>query len=139
MYREVIRGSGHEHVRATHESTLEITTDDWLTPAGDCIVGINANRAPTSFSTSFIETAQSTSAKITLTLTVGDRKTKLVGRGDPELSFSSDRCMVARTSSYIDERTIMIESDRAASDLDRDMVHALRAGEPLVASLDVTN
>jgi len=52
--REVIRARGHEHVAATHESTFEVTTDDWLTPAGDCIVGIEADRAPADFDADFV-------------------------------------------------------------------------------------
>ena len=43
---ETVAARGHEHVAATHASTFEVTTDDWLTPAGDCIVGVEADRAP---------------------------------------------------------------------------------------------
>jgi len=46
---EVVCARGHEHVSATHASTFEVTTDDWLTPAGDCILAVEADRAPRDF------------------------------------------------------------------------------------------
>ena len=41
----VFRAWGHENVRATHRSTFEVTKDDYLTPRGDCIVGIRSEAA----------------------------------------------------------------------------------------------
>lgn len=135
MPTEIIEAHGHEHVRATHESTVELTTDDWLTPAGDCILGIEADRAPSDFSSSFVEVAQDAAATITLQLTVGDLETTIRGRGDPALAFTSDRCLVARTSAYVDDRTVMVEADRAAADFEREIVERLQAGDAMTATL----
>ncbi|MFD1571891.1 DUF371 domain-containing protein [Halorubrum laminariae] len=147
---EVVRATGHEHVTAAHASTVEFTTDDWLTPAGDCIVGIDANRAPRDFSAEFRETCQDADATITARIAVGapddetvglddpTHEVAIVGRGDPDLTLLDDRSMVGRTSAYTDdERTILVDGDGAAADLDRDLVAALAAGAPAILRLTV--
>lgn len=137
MVREVIRAVGHEHVAATHTSTLELTTDDWLTPAGDCIVGIEASCAPTSFAPEFASACRSRDAEIVLTLEVGSHTERIRGQGHPELTFESERSLVVRTSEYVDDRTILVGANKAAADLDRELVAALEGGAPLVATIAV--
>ncbi|HIP75502.1 MAG TPA: DUF371 domain-containing protein, partial [Thermococcus paralvinellae] len=44
MMREIIHCYGHENIKATHKSTLEITKEDFLTPRGDCIICIKADK-----------------------------------------------------------------------------------------------
>ena len=139
---ETIRARGHENVTAEHASTVEVTTDDWLTPAGDCIVAVAADRAPRDFSGAFREACRSPEATITATLTVeGDDRTHeetITGRGDPGLALVDDRSMVGRTSDYTDdERTILVEADKAAADLDRDLVASLAAGAECRLRLEV--
>ncbi len=136
-YTECIHACGHTNVQAAHASTLEITTDDYLTPAGDCIVGIEADRAPSSFAPAFVAACQHVDAQIELALTVGSRTATVVGRGDPSLTFESDRSLVVRTSEYVDDRTVMVEADTAATDLPRSLVSALADGASLTATLRV--
>ena len=119
---ETITAHGHEHVQATHESTVEFTSDDWLTPAGDCILGIEADQVPADFDPAFVDAAQSADAEITVTIEAGDHSQTIAGRGHPELTFDDDRSMVARTSTYTDDRTVMIDADAAAADIDRELV-----------------
>ena len=126
-----VRAVGHEHVAAEHTSTLELTSDDWLTPAGDCIVGVEAAPVPEAFDPEFIEACQSSAATITASVCVGDREQTVTGSGHPELSFDSDRSMVLRTSEYVDDRTVMVDADTAAAGIDRGIVDALAAGAEL--------
>ncbi len=135
---ETIRARGHEHVQATHASTFELTSDDWLTPAGDCILGIEADRTPADFADSFVEAAQSVDAEITATLSAGDHTHIITGRGHPNLSFEDDRSAVGRTSDYTCERTIMIGADSAAESVDRELVEALADGADLTLELRVS-
>jgi hypothetical protein len=123
-------------------STFEVTTDDWLTPAGDCILAVEADRAPRDFSAAFRDACATTEATITATITVeGPSATHtetIVGRGDPGLDLLDDRSLVARTSDYTDDaRTILVGADAAAADLDRDLVEALAAGAPVELRLSV--
>jgi len=135
---ETIRARGHEHVQATHASTFELTSDDWLTPAGDCILGIEADRTPADFSDEFVEAAQSNDATITATLSTDDHTHTITGRGHPDLSFEDDRSAVGRTSDYTCERTIMIGADSAAESVDRELVEALANGADLTLELRVS-
>jgi hypothetical protein len=135
--REVIRARGHEHVAATHESTFEVTTDDWLTPAGDCIVGIEAGRSPADFGDDFVAACRDPAATITLTLETADARDEIRARGHPDLTFESDRSAVVRTSTYVDDRTVAVGADAAAADLDRDLVAALADGADLSLTLTV--
>ena len=138
---EEVHARGHEHVTAEHASTFELTTDDWLTPAGDCILGVEADRTPREFDPAFKRACRNADATITATILVdGDdtHEATITGRGDPELTLLDDRSMVGRTSAYTDdERTIMVEADAAAADLDRDLVAALADGAPVTLRLVV--
>lgn len=135
--QEQITAVGHEHVQATHQSTLEITTDEFLTPAGDCIVAIEADRSPATFSSAFVDACRHTDARILLDISVKETTVTIEGRGDPGLTFDSDRSLVCRTSDYIDDRTVMLEADHAATDIPRSMVQELENGAELTATLRV--
>jgi len=132
-----VRAVGHEHVTAEHTSTLELTSDDWLTPAGDCIVGLEATAVPADFDDAFVEACQSRDAEITATLRVGGDEQVIEGRGDPALTFEDDRSMVLRTSDYVDDRTVMVGADTAAAGLDRGIVDRLADGAELECLLAV--
>ena len=139
---EVVHARGHEHVTADHASTFEVTADDWLTPAGDCILAVGADRTPRDFDAAFRTACRDSGATITATITVADddgtHTDRIVGRGDPALSLVDDRSMVGRTSEYTDdERTIMVDADAAAADLDRALVDALADGAPATLRLEV--
>ncbi|MFD1511943.1 DUF371 domain-containing protein [Halomarina rubra] len=137
MHEVTVHATGHEHVRATHESTLELTTDDWLTPAGDCIVGVEADTTPADLPGAFVEACQDEAALLTAEFRADDTTATVNGRGDPDLTFEGERSMVFRTSAYVDDRTVMVGADGAADDLDRDLVAALEAGADLTVTLRV--
>lgn len=135
--KETIRAHGHEHVSAEHASTFEVTTDDFLTPAGDCILAIEADRAPEDFDPEFVELCQHADATITVTLEAGGYTDRVTGRGDPELTFESDRSMVGRTSDYVDDRTFVLGAEFAAEGFGRDLVAALADGAELSVTVEV--
>lgn len=135
--KQRVRSTGHENVSAEHTSTFEFTSDDWLTPAGDCILGIEADPVPAAFDDRFVESCQSETAWITATLRVNGVEQIIEGRGHPDLTFRSDRSMVGRTSEYIDDRTVMIGADTAAADIDRRIVEALVDGATLECLFEV--
>ena len=133
----VISARGHEHVTAEHGSTLEVTSDDFLTPAGDCILGIEADTVPADLDEAFVAACQSADATITATLEAGGHRAVVEGSGHPDLSFENERSHVLRTSDYVDDRTVMVGADAAAGDIDRDLVAALAAGADLTLTLTV--
>ena len=139
---ETVRARGHENVTARHASTFEVTSEDYLTPAGDCILGIGADRVPADFDPAFVEACRDPDAAIIATLAVDDgagtvRTETITGRGHPDLTFEDETSLVGRTSDYVDERTVLVGADRAAADLDRSVVRALSEGADLVVRLRV--
>jgi hypothetical protein len=132
-----VRASGHANVTSAHESTFEIATDDYLTPAGDCIVGIEADQAPAAFPETFVDACTRQSARITITLDAAGHTDTVEALGSPELTFESERSAVVRTSDYIDDRTVAIAASKSAGDLDRDLVDALADGADLTVELAV--
>jgi len=134
---QLVRARGHEHVRAEHASTWELTSDDWLTPAGDCILGVEADTVPADFDDAFVAACQDSDAVIEATLRVDGHEQTVTGSGHPELSFESDRSLVVRTSDYVDDRTVMVDVDAAAADIDRALVDALADGTDLECILRV--
>jgi len=132
-----VRCRGHDNVSAEHGSTFEVTTDDWLTPAGDCILAVEADRAPADFDDAFVAACQDAAATITATIEAAGHRAVVEGRGDPRLTFAGDRSAVGRTSDYVDDRTVMVGADAAAADLDRDLVAALSEGAAATFTLRV--
>ena len=51
---------------------------------------------------------------------------RITGWGGKGLTYSNSTSMVARTSSFQCDRTLMIKADKAASDLDREFVGLLK-------------
>ena len=135
--QECIRATGHENVTAAHGSTFEVTSDDYLTPAGDCILGIEADRVPAEFDEAFVAACQRADATIVATLAAGRYTERIEGRGDPALTFGSERSLVCRTSGYVDDRTVAVGMDAAAGDIDRNLVGAVANGAALRMTLDV--
>ncbi|WP_121740774.1 DUF371 domain-containing protein [Natronorubrum halophilum] len=134
---EVIRARGHENVRAEHASTFEVTTDDYLTPAGDCILAIDADRAPADFDPAFVEACQDSDATITVTIEAGGCRDSVTGHGDPDLELTNERSAVGRTSDYVDDRTIVNDAPFAAAGFDRDLVDALAGGAEATVTITV--
>ena len=133
----VVHARGHEHVSAEHASTFEVTSDDWLTPAGDCILGVEADRVPADVDAAFVEACRDADAVITATFEAGGHVETVRGRGHPDLTFAGDRSWVGRTSDYVDDRTVLVGADAAAADFDRDLVAALADGADLTVRFRV--
>ena len=63
---------------------------------------------------------------------VDDVAETVTGSGGPGLTYSDTTSMVARTSSYQCARTVMINSDKAASDLNREFIDRLKNRETTI-------
>ncbi|ASJ13040.1 DUF371 domain-containing protein [Thermococcus thioreducens] len=125
MLREVIRCRGHENVRATHRSTLEFTKEDYLTPRGDCILCIEADKGLNDLSDEF-KAALKAGRKLLIRIKVGDLVDEVLAEGSPDLILDHDYSMVVRKSTYIDSRTLAIRANKAAKDIDREIVELLK-------------
>ena len=131
MLREVIHCRGHENVRATHRSTLEFTKEDYLTPRGDCILCIEADKGINDLSNEF-KAALRAGKKLLIRIKVGDLADEVLAEGSPGLILDHDFSMVVRKSDYIDARTLAIRANKAARDIDRKIVELLKSPETVV-------
>lgn len=124
---EVVRARGHPNVRATHRTTLEVTKEKELTPRGDCIVGVNADKSVKDLSDDLKRWLKSGRAiRIKLFLPDYGIWDELVAYGDSKLTFKHERDIVIRKSDYVCDRTLAIKSNKAAVDIKREIVYLLK-------------
>ncbi len=131
-YEEVFEASGHRNVAGTHRTTLEITKESHLTHSGTCIVATDSTLALGDLDEYIRSLAQKSTTRIVLRMSVNDLTETIIGWGSPGLTYRSNTCMVARTSEFECDRTLMINADRAAGDLNRSFVRMLRDSDVLV-------
>ena len=128
--KEVIICYGHENVRAAHRSTLEFTTDSYLTPRGDCILCIKASKGLRDLSPEF-KKALREGRKLLVRIRVDNLMEEVVAYGDRGLTFESGNSMIIRKSTYTDGRTLAVRANKAARDIDRRIVEKLRNPEQM--------
>jgi hypothetical protein len=130
--REVIFAHGHKNVQATHPTTLEITKEEKLTKRGDCIIAVSADKALTDLSVKFKDYLRKENARISLLIEAGEVVDVINAIGSPKLMLTHPTDMVVRKSSYICNRTLAIQADKAAIDLSRKLVEKLKNPEQKV-------
>ena len=131
MIKETIICYGHKNVKATHRSTLEITKENYLTPRGDCIICIKANKGLKELSDEIKEALKS-GKKVKIRITADDIVDELEAVGDERLTFENEISMVIRKSEYVDGRTLAIRANKAARDIKRELVEKLKNPEQMV-------
>ncbi|WP_297474629.1 DUF371 domain-containing protein [Thermococcus sp.] len=130
MLREVIHCRGHENVKATHKSTLEFTKEDHLTPRGDCILCIEADKGINDLSEEF-KTVLKAGKKLLIKIRAGNLVDEVLAEGSPSLILDHDYSMVIRKSTYVDGRTLAVRANKAARDIDRRVVELLKNPETI--------
>lgn len=118
---------GHPNVRPLHRTTIEVTTDACLTPAGDCIVGVGADCGCAGLPDALKAALRDGRSRVRITLIAGGREYSVTGRGDPRLELSHPSDIVARRSSFACPRTLAVECDGSAAGVPPEMAAALRA------------
>jgi hypothetical protein len=126
MYCVSFRAFGHQNVIGKHKTTVEITSENFLTRQGTCIIGIQSTQTLADLDSTIKELASKETTKIVLVMKVDDIIEQVTGSGGSGLTYSDSVSMVARTSSYQCGRTLMIHADKAASDLSEDFVDSLK-------------
>jgi hypothetical protein len=124
---ENLSAQGHPNILGTHRMTFEITKDSELSRRGDCVIGVKADKGPMDLSREFQETCKRVEARITLILSVLGMIDEIHGSGNPALTFTHPTEMVGRRSNFASDRTIMVKADKAACDIDRRMIEALKS------------
>lgn len=135
---EVIRCHGHENVRGLHKSTFEVTKETELSPQGDCIIGVGADKGCADLSPAFKSAMRRPHAVLTTVLEAGGISATVTGSGNPDLTFENPISFVWRTSDFISDRTIAVGTDHAARDLPRELIDLLKTGAGLTVTMTVT-
>lgn len=125
------KAMGHENVTSLHKSTFEITTDKTLTLKGDCIIGVKSNVTLKDLPEDLKKQIQTDNEKIELFLETDNYSDKIVGYGSSKLTLDHPTDMVCRKSDFTCSRTLMINSNKAAKDLDKKLVNELKNGSEL--------
>ncbi|MFH8080370.1 MAG: DUF371 domain-containing protein [Candidatus Aenigmatarchaeota archaeon] len=125
MILEEIVAQGHPLISAKHKTTIEITKENFLTKNGDCIIGINANKACFDLSKK-TKNILLKGKMIRFVFQANDMSDELVAFGSKNLLLSNKTSIVIRKSSFIDDRTIAIKSNKAACEIKRELIKELK-------------
>ena len=121
---EEIYAYGHENVLGIHDTTIEITKNSYLTPKGDCIVGVNATKACCDLKHDVKKRLKSGS-RFVITLRVDHLNDTFEGYGSEKLLLLDEEDIVFRKSTFVCDRTVLINCSKAARDINRDLIERL--------------
>ena len=126
-----IKARGHENVLSLHKSTFEITKDKDLSLSGDCIIGLDIDKSMEDFPEEFKEKLANDDTKVIVELRTPNASDTIEGYGHHDLTLSHPTDIVCRKSTFVCSRTLMIKSNKAAIDLNRDLIKDLANGESM--------
>ena len=130
-----IKAKGHENVLSLHKSTFEITKDKDLSLSGDCIIGLDIDKSMVDFPQEFKEKLANDDTKVIVELKTPNAYDTIEGFGHHDLSLSHPTDIVCRKSTFVCSRTLMIKSNKAAIDLNRDLIKDLANGESMEVNI----
>lgn len=123
---ETIWAHGHPNISARHPTTLMFTKEAHLSKKGDCIVAVAADKGPTDLCSEFKNTLRQTNTKLEIIIETGNVKEYLNASGTPNLMLTHPTDMVIRRSNFTCNRTLAIQSDKAANDISKELVTKLK-------------
>ena len=129
MVQDEVTFYGHPNIRSLHAKTIEITKDEHLTPRGDCIIGVKADKACADLDESFKHRLKSNSSVVRMEIMVGEESFLISGMGDERLSMLNAHDIVIRKTNYVCPRTMSVLCDKASSDMPRKLVKMLQDQE----------
>jgi hypothetical protein len=129
---EEIFARGHANITAKHATTLEITKEIGLTKNGDCIIAVGASKGLLELSETFRILCADDNARIILEINAAEIVEIVQGRGSSSFTLSHHEDIVARKSLHVTDRTLIIAANKAARDINRRLVRALRSPDTSV-------
>ena len=135
---EVIHCRGHENVRAFHKSTFEITKETELSPKGDCIIAVGADKGAADLSPEFRELMAQEGARLTAVFSAGGITATVTADGGAGISLTHPTDLVWRRSSFVCPRTIGTYADATAALLPRELIAVLQTGAEMTVTLTVS-
>lgn len=127
--KDIIFFHGHEHISAKHPTTFEITKENYLTPQGNCIIGVCSSKACDDLLPEVKNNLKMDNAKVVLTIEVSNEIFKIFAKGSSKLLLIDKKSIVVRKSDYICPRTLAIKSTASAKDFPRNLIKLLQKKE----------
>ncbi|MBU7042165.1 MAG: DUF371 domain-containing protein [Theionarchaea archaeon] len=118
-----ITAYGHKHILGTHATTLEITREKHLTPRGDCIIGVKSSHGLADLREELLPLR---GCSVQVHLSVEGIEDTITGFIHPDLGFRDETTIILRKSSYICPRTLLIDADKAARDINRQLIEKMK-------------
>jgi hypothetical protein len=129
VLQEEIAFFGHPNVLSLHARTVEITKDARLTPRGDCIIGVRAEKACADIDEKIKRKLTKNDSHVKIEIIVGNDSYAISGAGDERLTLQNKHDIVIRKTNFVCPRTLSVRCDRASSDIPRTMINALKNPE----------
>ena len=137
MKSEVICCRGHPNVLSTHRNTFEFTKETHLSPKGDCIVAIAADKNMVELPEEFKRRLKTEDSRLEITIECGGLSETITAYGHPNLILTHPTDFVVRKTDFICPRTLAIRAEKAAKDMDRRLIEKLREGLPAIIKLSI--
>ncbi len=134
-----LQAKGHKNVTSHHKSTFEITKDPEIGPTADCIIGTGADKSMLDFPQELKDKIANSKSRITVILDTENGHDEIVGFGHEDLTLTHPTDIVCRTSDYTCSRTLMIKADKAAKDLNQDLIEDLKNDKNMEVTIKVDN
>lgn len=122
-----IFAQGHENISAKHKTTFEVTKEKEVTPRGDCIIGVNADKGLRDIPEELkVSLKRGLKFEVEIFLPDYGLKDVLTGYGSEKLTLNHPTDVVIRKSGYVCPRTLLVSSTKAARDINREIVEMLK-------------
>lgn len=111
---------GHHNVTSRHNTTLEFTKDQEITPRGDCIIGVKSD-----FDTKKIKEFIADKNKIVLRFYYGElciEKLEFI----PNKDFSNENEIVIRKTEFISNRTLGLRCNKSSYQLEPQLINLMK-------------
>jgi uncharacterized protein len=129
--------TGHPNVTSKHKTTFEVTKDNEIGVAADCIIGVGSNVSMADIPQEMVNAIKNDNTHVTLKLETENALDEIHGYGNHELTLDHPSDMVSRKSDYKCSRTLMINADKAAYDLKPELINDLKLSKPLKVTIIV--
>lgn len=137
MLRDTIRAKGHHNITARHKTTLQITKNENISKRADCIVAVSADKAVNDLTAEVRAALKETAATVRVNICAAHTSQLVIGSGGAELTHSDAHDTVIRKSAFASGRTLMINADKAAADLDRQFIDKLKKAIDVIITIEV--
>lgn len=127
----VFYAKGHPNVTSMHKSTFEVTMDKEIGIKADCIIGVSSRTKLEDLPDDLREAIKNENTIIKVQLVTENGYDEIKGYGHHELTLDHPTDMVCRKSEFKCSRTLMIKADKAAVDLNTELINDLKEGKEL--------